>query len=52
MMKNVYENVWPNKTLRDLISIDEQTPENLVASIGLIGFPVVTKMHYSGPGNA
>ena len=52
MMRNLYENVWPNKTLRNLRSLDGQNPDTVVASIGFDWFSRDHKMHYSGPGDA
>ena len=50
MMRNVYENVWPMITLRDLKSKDDTKIETLVGSIGFDWFSVDHKMNYSGPG--
>lgn len=50
MMRDLYENVWPTATLRDLQSGDGETGEALVASIGFDWFSREHKMHYSGPG--
>lgn len=52
MMRNVYENVWPTRTLRDLESEENRDYETLVASIGFDWFSEGHKMHYSGPGES
>lgn len=50
MMRNTYENVWPELTLRDLEINGSQNIEPIVASIGFDWFSEGHKMHYSGPG--
>jgi hypothetical protein len=50
MMRDVYENVWPNMTLRDISGKDVTGVENIVASIGFDWFSIDHEMHYSGPG--
>ena len=52
MMRNVYENVWPTNTLRDLRGPADVEFETLVASIGFDWFSQGHKMQYSGPGDA
>jgi hypothetical protein len=52
MMRDVYENVWPTMTLRNLKGKDVTAVENIVASIGFDWFSVNHKMHYSGPGTS
>jgi hypothetical protein len=50
MMRDIYENVWPTNTLRNLSGRDVKAVENIVASIGFDWFSTNHKMHYSGPG--
>jgi hypothetical protein len=50
MMRDVYENVWPTMTLRDISGKDVNGIENIVASIGFDWFSGDHEMHYSGPG--
>jgi hypothetical protein len=52
MMRNVYENVWPMDTLRDIRGADNIKFETLAASIGFDWFSEGHKMQYSGPGDA
>ena len=52
MMRNTYENIWPNRTLRNLEGADQQQIETLVASIGFDWFSREHKMHYTGPGKS
>lgn len=52
MMRNVFENVWPTKTLRDIGGNGVGKAENLVASIAFDWFSEGHKMHYSGPGES
>jgi hypothetical protein len=46
MMRDIYENVWPKQTLRNLGG------ETIVASIGFEWFSHDHKFHYSGPGQS
>ncbi len=50
MMRDVYENVWPTMTLRNISGKDVKAVENIVASIGFDWFSRNHKLHYSGPG--
>jgi len=52
MMRNVYENIWPMDTLRNLKVVDDIEFETLVASVGFDWFSEGHKMQYSGPGDA
>jgi beta-galactosidase len=52
MMRNVYENVWPTHTLRNLTCTGDTPFETVVASIGFDWFSDGHKMQYSGPGDA
>jgi beta-galactosidase len=52
MMRNVYKNVWPTHTLRNLTSTGDTPFETVVASIGFDWFSDGHKMQYSGPGDA
>jgi beta-galactosidase len=52
MMRNVYENIWPTNTLRDLTGAGDTKFKTLVASIGFDWFSEGHKMQYSGPGDA
>ena len=52
VMRNVYENIWPMDTLRDLTGTDDMEFKTLVASIGFDWFSEGHKMQYSGPGDA
>ena len=45
-MRDLYQNVWPQNTLRDLEG------ESIVASIGFDWFSEEHEMHYSGPGES
>ncbi|MDW3652548.1 MAG: glycoside hydrolase family 2 TIM barrel-domain containing protein [Bacteroidia bacterium] len=49
MMKDIYENVWANRTLRNLKAEDGKL-NVLVGSMGFDWFSREHKMHYSGPG--
>ncbi len=50
-MRDIYENVWARKTLRNLKSEEEDTAiETVVGSMGFDWFSRDHKMHYSGPG--
>ncbi|NET35689.1 MAG: hypothetical protein F6K19_27300 [Cyanothece sp. SIO1E1] len=51
-MRDVYENVWARKTLRDLKGQEGQAVETVVGSMGFDWFSRGHKMHYSGPGEA
>ncbi|NRB49429.1 MAG: beta galactosidase jelly roll domain-containing protein [Saprospiraceae bacterium] len=51
-MRDIYENVWARKTLRDLRGEEEQAIETVVGSMGFDWFSKGHKMHYSGPGEA
>ncbi len=50
MMRNVYENVWPRTTLRDLKGKDGKKIETIVGTVAFDWFSVDHKMNYSGPG--
>jgi beta-galactosidase len=52
MMRNVYENIWPMDTLRELTGAGDMKLKTLVASIGFDWFSEDHKMQYSGPGEA
>ncbi|MCG8309050.1 MAG: hypothetical protein MI975_16780 [Cytophagales bacterium] len=52
MMRDVYENVWPTRTLRDIDGEGIVRAENIVASIAFDWFSEDHKMHYSGPGDS
>ncbi len=52
MMRDIYENVWPLTTLRDLRTSNGSKIETIVASIGFDWFSREHKMHYSGPGSS
>jgi len=52
MMRNVYENIWPTITLRDIDGNGIGKVETLVASVGFDWFSAGHKMHYSGPGES
>lgn len=49
-MRDIYENVWARKTLRNLKSKDDTAIETVVGSMGFDWFSRGHKMHYSGPG--
>ncbi|MEM6803812.1 MAG: sugar-binding domain-containing protein [Bacteroidota bacterium] len=51
MMRDIYENVWARKTLRDLSGKSGEEIISLGASMGFDWFSKEHKMHYSGPGN-
>ncbi|UCF36211.1 MAG: hypothetical protein JSU96_15500 [Acidobacteriota bacterium] len=46
MMRDLYENVWPTETLRNLPG------EAIVASIQFVWFSPEHELHYSGPGKS
>lgn len=50
MMRNVYENVWPMTTLRDLKGNENAKVETLVGTVAFDWFSKEHKMNYSGPG--
>ncbi|MCK5440580.1 MAG: hypothetical protein KAJ23_01690 [Maribacter sp.] len=50
MMRNIYENVWPKTTLRDLKRKDASQIETLVGTVAFDWFSKDHKMNYSGPG--
>lgn len=50
MMRNVYENVWPMTTLRDLKGKENTKVQTLVGTIAFDWFSEDYKMNYSGPG--
>lgn len=50
MMRNIYENVWPKTTLRDLRGKDETKIETLVGTVAFDWFSEDHKLNYSGPG--
>ena len=50
MMRNVYENVWPMTTLRDLRAKEETKIEVIVGTVAFDWFSKEHKMNYSGPG--
>ncbi len=50
MMRNIYENVWPKTTLRDLKGKDSTPIETLVGTVAFDWFSKDHKMNYSGPG--
>lgn len=52
MMRDIYENVWAMRTLRNLKFESGQAPKSVVASLGFDWFSRDHKMHYSGPGEA
>jgi len=52
MMRDIYENVWASRTLRNLKFESGQAPKSIVASLGFDWFSREHKMHYSGPGEA
>lgn len=49
-MRDIYENVWARKTLRDLQGEAGQAIETVVGSMGFDWFSREHKMHYAGPG--
>lgn len=49
-MRDIYENVWARKTLRNLKSREDTAIETVVGSMGFDWFSRDHKMHYSGPG--
>lgn len=49
-MRDIYENVWARKTLRNLKSMEDTAIETVVGSMGFDWFSREHKMHYSGPG--
>ncbi|MBX2874029.1 MAG: hypothetical protein KTR30_18070, partial [Saprospiraceae bacterium] len=49
-MRDIYENVWARKTLRNLRPAGEGVIETVVGSMGFDWFSREHKMHYSGPG--
>ena len=50
MMRNIYENVWPMTTLRDLNGKGNAKIETLVGTVAFDWFSKEHKMNYSGPG--
>jgi hypothetical protein len=50
MMRNIYENVWPMTTLRDLKGKDNTEIETVVGTVAFDWFSVEHKLNYSGPG--
>ncbi len=50
MMRNVYENIWPKMTLRDLKGKESSKIETLVGTVAFDWFSKEHKMNYSGPG--
>lgn len=50
MMRNVYENVWPKTTLRDLKGPKDGNIETLVGTVAYDWFSEDHKLNYSGPG--
>lgn len=50
MMRNEYENVWPDRTLRDIEIEGNPHIQTIVASVGFDWFSREHKLHYSGPG--
>ncbi|TMM53409.1 hypothetical protein FEE95_20325 [Maribacter algarum] len=50
MMRNIYENVWPMTTLRDLKGNENTKVETLVGTVAFDWFSKEHKMNYSGPG--
>lgn len=49
-MRDIYENVWARKTLRNLQGKGDTAIETVVGSMGFDWFSREHKMHYSGPG--
>lgn len=49
-MRDIYENVWARKTLRNLQINEGKMIETVVGSMGFDWFSREHKMHYSGPG--
>ena len=52
MMRNVYENIWPMTTLRDLKGKEETNVETIVGTVAFDWFSKEHKMNYSGPGSS
>ena len=52
MMRNVYENVWPKTTLRDLKGPKDGNIETLVGTVAFDWFSEDHKLNYSGPGTS
>lgn len=50
MMRNIYENVWPMTTLRDLKGKDATEIKTVVGTVAFDWFSKEHKMNYSGPG--
>ena len=51
-MRDIYENVWARKTLRNLQIDSGKAIETVVGSLGFDWFSRDHKFHYSGPGDA
>lgn len=49
-MRDIYENVWARKTLRNLKPAEATEVETVVGSMGFDWFSKEHKLHYSGPG--
>mgnify|MGYP000666061921 CR=1 FL=1 len=49
-MRDIYENVWARKTLRNLKPVEDTEIETVVGSMGFDWFSREHKLHYSGPG--
>jgi hypothetical protein len=52
MMRNVYENVWPKTTLRDLKGPKDGDIETLVGTVAFDWFSEDHELNYSGPGTS
>lgn len=52
MMRGIYENVWANRTLRELTFAEGETVTSVVASLGFDWFSREHKLQYRGPGEA
>lgn len=50
MMRNIYENVWPMTTLRDLKGKEATEIKTIVGTVAFDWFSKDHKMNYSGPG--
>ena len=50
-MRAAYENVWADRTLRNLKGVGRTKVNTIVGAIGFDWFSREHKMHYSGPGD-
>lgn len=52
MMRDIYENVWAQNTVRDIYGQEVEVHDPVVASVGFDWFSRDHKLHYSGPGTS